>query len=154
MTTTSEFFYFIEVLFAAIIYLVIGERVNGQENSYCATAEGQSTTVVRLALTGQEAIVVSSNSNFRVHYTLSGTDASSLVYAQEVASIAEDAWAFYSNLGWALPPPDGGTGGLNPDNAYDNLLEILIFEETHLAAVRLITNLLIRRRIQMVIQVG
>lgn len=54
--------------------------------------------------------------NFKIHYTLSGTDATTSAWAESVAVYAEHCWSTVSNLGWALPPPDGGNGG---DNRYD-----------------------------------
>jgi hypothetical protein len=57
--------------------------------------------------------------NFRVHYTLSGTDSSSDTVAGIISTAAEEARAVYTGLGWLTPPSDTGTGGLNPDSLYD-----------------------------------
>ena len=59
--------------------------------------------------------------HFIIHYTLTGPDATTLAWAQAIATDAEECWTAATNLGWQLPPPDNGNGG---DNRYD----IYIFE--------------------------
>jgi len=61
-------------------------------------------------------VVNINTTNFKIHYTLSGTDATTSAWAESVAVYAEHCWSTVSNLGWATPPPDGGNGG---DNRYD-----------------------------------
>lgn len=65
----------------------------------------------RPTLSGPELTI--NTTNFKIHYTLSGTDATTSAWA---SAVAEYCWSTVSNLGWALPPPDGGNGG---DNRYD-----------------------------------
>lgn len=54
--------------------------------------------------------------NFIIHYTLTGNDATTLQWAQSTAAFAEESWSAASNAQWALPPADNGNGG---DNRYD-----------------------------------
>ncbi len=91
-------------------------RCYAEDPKLCELPSG-TAAVTRPALSGNVQYVMSTN--FRVHYTLSGRDVSSLAFAQNISSAAEYARTVYSNLGWLSPPPDGGTGGLNPDNLYD-----------------------------------
>ncbi|MBM3323428.1 T9SS type A sorting domain-containing protein [candidate division WOR-3 bacterium] len=54
--------------------------------------------------------------NVRVHYTTSGSDATTILYAESVAVFAESCWARGARLGWINPPGDYGVGG---DNRFD-----------------------------------
>ncbi len=55
-----------------------------------------------------------------VHYTTSGIDSTSLVYAELVAVNAETCWARIINMGWFPPAPDPGRGTIvDPDSRYD-----------------------------------
>lgn len=74
----------------------------------------------RPTLTG--TAVITSTTHFRIHYTLSGADSTTYARTQSVASYAEEVYSVLSSIGWALPPPDGGSGGgngVNPDTMYD-----------------------------------
>ncbi|MBU1662339.1 MAG: hypothetical protein KKD28_12805, partial [Chloroflexi bacterium] len=74
---------------------------------------------------GEEQTIDSEH--FRIHYTLSGSDAvSSLEYINTVAEIMEYVWLVeVEQMGWAPPPPDGGFGG---DDSYDVYL-LNVFED-------------------------
>lgn len=61
-------------------------------------------------------VVNINTTNFKIHYTLSGTDSTTSAWAESVAVYAEHCWTTVSNLGWALPPSDGANGG---DSRYD-----------------------------------
>jgi hypothetical protein len=63
----------------------------------------------------------------RVHYTTSGSDATTLAYAESTAVFAETAWARVTNLGWYTPPPDQNVGG-------DNLFDIYLRSTANLGA--------------------
>ena len=71
----------------------------------------------RPVLSGTVQYVVSAN--FRVHYSLSGRDATTLSFAQNISDAAEHALSVYTSLGWLPPPPDRGHSKVNPDNLYD-----------------------------------
>jgi len=49
--------------------------------------------------------------HIRVHYTTSGSDATTLAYAESVAVFAESCWARGAAKGWINPPGDYGVGG-------------------------------------------
>ncbi|MBI4546679.1 MAG: T9SS type A sorting domain-containing protein [Ignavibacteriae bacterium] len=70
--------------------------------------------VSRPTLSGPELTI--QTTNFIVHYTLSGTDATTQQWADSVAEYAQHCWTAISSLGWVTPPPDGGNGG---DDRYD-----------------------------------
>lgn len=61
--------------------------------------------------------------NFRVHYTLQGTDAVTVAYAELTANAMQYSWTILiDSLGWTPPPPDFGQGG---DDRYDIYLKTL-----------------------------
>ena len=68
-----------------------------------------SQAATRPALSGPELTITTTN--FRIHYTTSGTDSTTVQWADSVAADAEDVWSKYSALGWQMPPPDGANGG-------------------------------------------
>lgn len=56
-------------------------------------------------------------SKIRVHYTLSGKDATTLAFAESIATYAQYNWDIQcGQLGWDEPPSDGTMGG---DSRYD-----------------------------------
>jgi len=57
----------------------------------------------------------------RVHYTTSGSDATTLAYAESTAVFAESCWARGARLGWINPPADYDAGG---DNLFDIYLRL------------------------------
>lgn len=77
----------------------------------------------RPVLSGPEETFASPGGNFRFHYTLSGIDAVTEAYAQEMAGYFDVSWDIECNtLGYIQPPPDNGLGG---DNLYDVYLKHL-----------------------------
>ncbi|MBS4015887.1 MAG: T9SS type A sorting domain-containing protein [Candidatus Latescibacteria bacterium] len=56
--------------------------------------------------------------NYRIHYTLSGADATTTAYAESTAVAAESVWSRWTALGWYLPPPDGTNGGNSKYDIY------------------------------------
>ncbi|MCK6579285.1 MAG: DUF6055 domain-containing protein [Anaerolineae bacterium] len=66
-------------------------------------------------------------SHFRVHYTLTGVDAVTTEYLEEVLVALEKSWKVQVELlGWAPPPPDDGVGG---SDLYDVYLRDLTEDE-------------------------
>jgi hypothetical protein len=50
--------------------------------------------------------------HFRIHYTLSGSDAVTRDYVRQVAQTVEEVYNIQINqMGWAIPPDDGNNGG-------------------------------------------
>ncbi len=71
----------------------------------------------RPALSGSPQNFVSPDGHFRIHYTTSGTDASSLTYANDIAEYVDYSWQTECvTMGYFTPPPDNGLGG---DDLYD-----------------------------------
>ncbi len=71
----------------------------------------------RPALSGSPQNFVSPDGHFRIHYTTSGTDASSLTYANDIAEYMDYSWQTECvTMGYFTPPPDNGLGG---DDLYD-----------------------------------
>lgn len=56
--------------------------------------------------------------NYRIHYTLSGADATTQAYAESTAVAAESVWSRLTALGWFMPPPDGTNGGNSKYDIY------------------------------------
>lgn len=75
--------------------------------------------VTRPSLSGPVETFITSDDNFRFHYTLSGGDAVSEAYAQEMADYFVVAWAGEcGDLGYITPPSDNGVGGCNRYDVY------------------------------------
>jgi hypothetical protein len=71
----------------------------------------------RPTLSGPEYTFNSPDGHFKLHWTDQGVDATTLAYAQQVAGYADISWQVECNdMGYFVPPPDGGVGG---DNLYD-----------------------------------
>ncbi len=69
----------------------------------------------RPSLSGPEQTI--GTTHFKIHYTLTGGDATSTNYANNVANYFEYSWSIeVDSLGWDAPPPDNGAGG---DDRYD-----------------------------------
>ena len=82
-----------------------------------AALEEMLDLVNRPTFSGPEETFVSPDGNFRFHYTLSGSDAVTLAYAEEMAGYFDESWDTECNtLGYYHPPSDNGVGG---DNLYD-----------------------------------
>lgn len=101
---------------AASILALLGPTAPADPPLLCAVASAD-TAIARPALSGSVSYVVSKN--FRVHYTVAGTDSSSDGLAALVSGAAEESRAVYEGLGWLAPPPDSGLGGPDPDTLYD-----------------------------------
>ncbi len=75
--------------------------------------------VNRPNLSGPEETFITSDDNFRFHYTLSGGDAVSEAYAQEMAEYFVIARADEcGDMGYITPPSDNGVGGCNRYDVY------------------------------------
>jgi len=75
----------------------------------------------RPTLSGTELFI--NKTHFRIHYTLSGGDATTTAYAESAGVYAEEAWSQLTTLGWYMPPPDGTNGG---DTKYDIYIRDLV----------------------------
>ncbi len=73
--------------------------------------------VNRPSLSGTPQNFASPGGHFRIHYTTTGTDASSLTYANNIAAYCDNSWVTEcETMGYFVPPSDNGAGG---DNLYD-----------------------------------
>ena len=78
----------------------------------------------RPTLSGTEQTFVSDDGWFRVHWTESGVDSTTLAYVQEVAVAADSSWLVQViELGFLEPPSDLGLGG-------DDLYDIYLLDST------------------------
>jgi hypothetical protein len=91
------------------------QRMLGQTSAEIA---GQvNTMLARPTLSGPELTIDSASGHFKIHYTLSGVDACTAAYAQEVADYADYSWLVeVDQMGYYDPPSDLGLGG---DARYD-----------------------------------
>jgi hypothetical protein len=65
--------------------------------------------------------------HFRIHYTLSGADATTEEYVLEVAKVMEQVWQVeVHHMGWPAPPGDGRGGG---DDRFDVYLVDMLDED-------------------------
>lgn len=75
------------------------------------------TLVTRPTLSGPEYTFNSPDGYFKLHWTDSGADATTLSYAQGIAGEADYSWGVQCDqMGYFNPPPDNGAGG---DDRYD-----------------------------------
>lgn len=81
-----------------------------------ATLDHRVPTRDRPLLSGTEIVLPSASGFFLIHYTTTGADATTSVYAAAVAAWADTAHAVFSSMGWLSPPSDGTAGG---DSRYD-----------------------------------
>jgi hypothetical protein len=56
--------------------------------------------------------------HIKVHYTTSGSDSTTLAFAESVAVFAESCWVRGAAKGWINPPSDYGVGGSNLFDIY------------------------------------
>ncbi len=91
-----------------------------EKKEWCGTQEAlrrfkAGIKLARPSLSGPVSYI--ERTNFRVHYTTSGNDATTPAYAESVAKFIEYSWKKQiDTLGWITPPPDFGYGG---DDRYD-----------------------------------
>jgi hypothetical protein len=69
-----------------------------------ATQKLLAKQVAAPTLSGQEITQNSPSGRFRIHYTTSGSDASTLAWVQTVAQTFDEVAVSYINLGWNLAP--------------------------------------------------
>ncbi len=106
----------------AITFLVGVNAVNGQGDC------GQYLLELRPSLLRPGRPTYSTTEYFRnkthvrVHYTTSGTDSTTLAWAESTAVFAETCWVRVQRLGWATPAPDQGIGG---DDRFDIYIRTL-----------------------------
>jgi len=82
-----------------------------------STLEEILSLASRPSLSGSPQSFVTSGGHFRIHYTLTGTDACELSYAQDIGTCMDYAWTEEcGTMGFFTPPPDNNIGG---DNLYD-----------------------------------
>jgi hypothetical protein len=117
---------FVIILLLPLSYLIhdsncLADEINSDKSSYlkeylCGTADiAKSKMPAVRPPNGPEYVITT---HFLIHYDITGPRAVNLFYAQSVANYAEDAWADLTNLGWAMPPPDGSNGGSSNYDIY------------------------------------
>jgi len=104
---------------AAMVLLVVGlaagmppPQQNGLPVPECGLPglpEFRDARPTRPTLSGTE--YTRTKTHIKVHYTTSGSDATTLAYAESVAVFAESCWARGAAKGWINPPSDYGVGG-------------------------------------------
>lgn len=101
--------------------LIITWAVSMESFAQVECALNLTSSAGRPVLSGTPQYIATTH--FKVHYTLTGTDATTLSRAQKVSQFAEEAYAAFQNLGWNTPPADlGNKGG---DSRYDMYLRQL-----------------------------
>jgi hypothetical protein len=107
-------------------FIVVNIAQARNRGDFCGTAKAlddyrAGKIPLRPTLSGPELTI--DRTFFRIHYTHSGNDAVSDVYAESTASYVSYCWAKeIDTLGWAAPPPDYGQGG---DDRYDFYIRLL-----------------------------
>ncbi|MEO0087856.1 MAG: T9SS type A sorting domain-containing protein [candidate division WOR-3 bacterium] len=107
-------------LFLLSLYGVIAKEIDKPTGDWCYTIPAllefqKEKKLQRPNLSGPVEYI--ERERFRVHYTRSGVDAVSQVYAESVASYISYSWAKQiDTLNWPPPPPDYGLGG---DDRFD-----------------------------------
>ncbi|MDP2209949.1 MAG: hypothetical protein Q8K98_14425 [Bacteroidota bacterium] len=107
-------------IYILILFLIFPSNIFTQDIDDCGTEKSLRDFLVlgktsgRPTLSGTVQYIFTAN--FKIHYTLSGQDATTLAWAESTAVYAEYCWRICDSLGWINPPPDYGEGG---DNRYD-----------------------------------
>lgn len=103
---------------AAVVLLAVGLAAGGPvpeaglpvpECGLPGQPEFRDARPARPTLSG--SVSYRTKTHIRVHYTTSGSDATTLAYAESVAVFAESCWARGAAKGWINPPGDYGAGG-------------------------------------------
>ena len=89
-----------------------------------AVDPAEVATVGRESLSGPPLAV--DTTNFRVHYTTAGEDATTVEFAQLVSTTMEEVLRIQTSIGWPLPPADGAMGG---DARFDVYLADVIADD-------------------------
>ncbi|MBN1425977.1 fibronectin type III domain-containing protein [Candidatus Fermentibacteria bacterium] len=97
--------------------LAVGDPGEGRRS---LTLTHRSPARDRPGLSGSEQLVPSPGGHFLVHFTTTGADATTAVYASEAAQWADTARQVFTGFGWLPPPGDGSGGG---DSRYDVYLK-------------------------------
>ena len=67
-------------------------------------------SMTRVSLSGDK--LIRDTQHFRIHYTLTGVDATTEGYVSAMALTLEEVWRIQiDRMGWPAPPPDGFLGG-------------------------------------------
>lgn len=98
------------------LWLIVAFTVNAQERDVCVTKGNQE----RPTLSGDTKRI--ETTNFIIHYTLQGIDATTRHYVTQMQDALEESLRIQlEELGWRLPPPDCGEGG-------DNRLDVYVMD--------------------------
>jgi hypothetical protein len=109
-----------KLIFIYITLILFVINLKAQETEYCGTEQRLrdqqclKKTYDHPTLSGNPQSIITTH--FKIHYTLSGADSTTISWAESTAVYAEHCWRFCDSLGWIMPPPDGTTGG---DSLYD-----------------------------------
>ncbi len=106
-----KIFYLVIPLSVTLVWLFQVKALGQTAEEECGTRTAieqywiEQEPLPRPVLQDEDAI---GTTNFIIHYTLVGNDATTQEKANYTGSFAEEVWAATDNLGWALPPPWGG----------------------------------------------
>ena len=94
-------------------YTLVVSNISPTSGEYRVTVyavdPAEAATVGRVSLSGPA--LAYDTTNFRIHYTTEGEDATTVEFAQLVGTTMEEVLQIQTGLGWPLPPPDGAMGG-------------------------------------------
>jgi hypothetical protein len=94
-------------------YTLVVSNVSPTSGDYRVAVDtvdpAEVATVGRVSFSGPPLAV--DTTNFRVHYTTAGEDATTVEFAQLVGTTMEEVLDIQTGLGWPPPPPDGAMGG-------------------------------------------
>jgi hypothetical protein len=75
-------------------------------------AMGRGDAVGELRARPSNLTLTRTTAHFLIHYTLTGTDATTESYVDAIQDACEVSWtSFHTTYGWDLPPSDGAAGG-------------------------------------------
>ena len=94
-------------------YTLVVSNISPTSGEYRVTVyavdPAEVATVGRQSLSGPP--LAHDTTNFRIHYTTEGEDATTVEFAQLVGTTMEEVLQIQTGLGWSLPPADGAMGG-------------------------------------------
>ena len=103
---------------ASATYTLVVSNISSTSGEYrvavYAVDPAEVATVGRVSLSGPP--LAYDTTNFRIHYTTEGEDATTAEFAQLVGTTMEEVLQIQTGMGWSLPPRDGAMGG---DDRFD-----------------------------------
>jgi len=96
-------------IYFILTILILIQTLNAQDTNTCGTPaniiQSQLNNLTKTIPTLSGTASQIETQHFIIYYTLSGSDSTTLAWADSIAIYAETSWVRTERLGWVLPPP-------------------------------------------------